>query len=332
MDNKEKNIDDLITGYLAQGLNEEELLQLTNWIDESETHRSHFMQMREVWFSSIAAKEDAAIDPTRAFLQFADHTIGMRRKTIRLRTLARYAAAVLLLCSVAAGAYYWGNENVKSRFADISIEAFSDSKTKLCLPDGTLVWLNANSKVTYSQGFGVNDRKVTLTGEGYFEVAKNKQLPFNVMAQDLCVEVHGTKFNFRNYPEDKEAWVSLVEGSVGLKNMTDGAYHYLQPDQKAAFDKDTKKVKISSIEAYKTSQWIEGRLFFDEALLPDIIRELERSYHVQINIIDPSLNALRFYAEFERDNMTISEVMNLLCATNKMKYSITDKTIILNIK
>lgn len=99
------------------------------------------------------------------------------------------------------------------------MEAPLGSRTKLTLPDGTLVWLNAGSRITYSQGFGVGNRKIELIGEGYFEVKRNEEVPFLVKTNSLLVKVLGTKFNFRDYPDDAEAIVSLSEGKVALNNL-----------------------------------------------------------------------------------------------------------------
>ena len=251
-----------------------------------------------------------------------------RKKRIVNWTIYKYAAAVLLLISIAVGSFKLGHKQITSQFSDITIESPLGSNTKLYLPDGTLVWLNSGSKISYSQGFGVESRDLKLTGEGYFEVVKNEKLIFTVNTREIGVDVLGTKFNFRNYPEDKEAWVSLIEGKVGLENLSDNRKYYLKQDQKAVYNKETGEMRIITTESQKTSRWKDGYLYFDEELLPVIIKELERSYHVKI-IVDEKLLGLRFYCEFERSNASIEEVINLLCQTNKMSYTIDGKTIIL---
>ena len=133
--------------------------------------------------------------------------------------LWRYAAIIAVILAVGCFSYWQGGVNVKDTFADISVEAPLGSRTKLYLPDGTLVWLNAGSRMTYSQGFGVDNRMIELEGEGYFEVRRNEKLPFFVKTKDLQLQVLGTKFNFRDYPEDHEVVVSLLEGKVELNNL-----------------------------------------------------------------------------------------------------------------
>lgn len=117
----------------------------------------------------------------------------------------------------------------------ITVEAPYGSKTKLYLPDGTLVWLNAGSKMSYAQDFGINERSLNLSGEAYFEVTRNEEIPFKVHTEELDVKVLGTKFNFRNYKDDLEAKVCLLEGKVALNTRQKETI--LHPDQQALLDK-----------------------------------------------------------------------------------------------
>ena len=224
--------------------------------------------------------------------------------------------------------YWQGEVNVKDTFADISVEAPLGSKTKLYLPDGTLVWLNAGSRMTYSQGFGVDNRKVELEGEGYFEVKRNEKVPFFVKTKDLQLQVLGTKFNFRDYPEDHEVIVSLLEGKVELNNLLRKEKEaVLAPDERAVLNKANGLLKVESVTASNASQWTDGYLFFDEELLPDIAKKLERSYNVKIHIANDSLKTFRFYGNFVRREQSIQEVLEALASTEKMQYKIEERNI-----
>ena len=154
------------------------------------------------------------------------------------------------------------------------MEAPLGSRTKLTLPDGTLVWLNAGSRITYSQGFGVGNRKIELIGEGYFEVKRNEEVPFLVKTNSLLVKVLGTKFNFRNYPEDEEVVVNLLEGSValhnGIKTMQD---IYLNPEEKVILNKATGEMIKHRAAVRNSMVWTKDELFFDEELLKDIAKD-----------------------------------------------------------
>lgn len=330
---RQTNIEDLITTYFTQGLESEDLVVLQEWIKADLANREQFLRMREVWFSSVGANEASRYDKDKAFDRFLSRTKKNETKKRRpqrsyLYTLLYGAAAIALLCIISYTSYQSGGEQVKKQFADMVIEAPLGSKTKLYLPDGTLVWLNAGSRITYSQGFGVEERKLQLIGEGYFEVVKNEELPFQINTKELLLQVLGTKFNFRNYLEDEEVSVSLLEGKVSLQNcLKDKHLCYLAPDQKAVLNKKNGKLEVSAAHAQLDSEWTNGFLFFDETLLPDIVKELERSYNVKIRIADDSLNTFRFYGNFIRKEQTIQEILDMLASTGKLKYSIHGKEV-----
>lgn len=330
-----KAIDDLITQYLSEGLNEDEFREMKSRIDASEVHKKDFLRRREIWFSTVSANEARIYDIEKGYKKFLTRT-STKKKSSRVvyMRIARYAALVLLVISVAIGSYRIGSQQVKEQFGDISIEAPLGSKTKTYLPDGTLVWLNAGSKIRYSQGFGVENRKIFLSGEGYFDVIKNEKLSFDVITDEIQVNVLGTKFNFRNYSDDLEACISLLEGKVGLKSkfLTETKDQFLFPDQKIILNKKDGSFNISSVKASNTVEWTNGYLYFDEELLSDIVRELERSYFVKIDMSDEKLKDFRFYGIFKRSDLTIEEVMELLHSTGKLDYSITGKKIVLRAK
>ena len=326
-------IDELIATYLSQGLESEKLSELENWLKASPENQKHFQQMREIWVSTISANEEDRYNKEDAYSRFLSRTrqIPQKEKTVKKLSLHKFfygAAAVALLCLISFASYRTGTEQVKKQFAEMVVEAPLGSKTRLYLPDGTLVWLNAGSTITYSQGFGVEERKLKLSGEGYFEVTRNKQLPFEITTKELQLRVLGTKFNFRNYPEDEEVSVSLLEGKVSLRNyLKNDALCYLEPDQKAILNKKNGKLMVSASEARYTAEWTNGFLFFDEELLPDIIKELERSYNVKIYIEDESLKTFRFYGNFVRKEQTIQEILEMLASTGKLEYKIEGKTV-----
>ena len=334
MEEEKKHIDELIATYLTEGLDKNALAELKAWIAASPENEDYFIQQREVWFSAVSREAASKYNKDKAFDTFRNR-IGSRkqvekapRREFRLSTLWRYAAIIAVILAVGCFSYWQGGVNVKDTFADISVEAPLGSKTKLYLPDGTLVWLNAGSRIVYSQGFGVDNRKVELEGEGYFEVRRNEKLPFSVKTRDLQLQVLGTKFNFRNYPEDHEVVVSLLEGRVALNNLLKSEKEtYLVPNERAVLDKSNGLMKVESVTASNASQWTDGYLFFDEELLPDIVKELERSYNVTIRIANDSLNTFRFYGNFVRREQSIQEVLDALASTEKIQYKIEERNI-----
>ena len=334
MEEENKHIDELIANYLNEGLDKNALDELKTWIAASAENQQYFIRQREIWFSAVSREAASVYDKDKAFENFRNRVESQKeiqstsRRGFSLSALWRYAAVVAIIIAVGCISYWQGEVNVKDTFADISVEAPLGSKTKLYLPDGTLVWLNAGSRMTYSQGFGVDNRKVELEGEGYFEVKRNEKIPFFVKTKDLQLQVLGTKFNFRDYPEDHEVVVSLLEGKVGLNNLLrEEKEAVLSPDERAVLNKANGLLTVESVTASNASQWTDGYLFFDEELLPDIAKELERSYNVKIHIANDSLKTFRFYGNFVRREQNIQEVLEALASTEKMQYKIEERNI-----
>ena len=334
MEEENKHIDELIANYLTEGLDKNALDELKTWIAASAENQQYFIRQREIWFSAVSREAASVYDKDKAFENFRNRVESQKeiqstsRRGFSLSALWRYAAVVAIIIAVGCISYWQGEVNVKDTFADISVEAPLGSKTKLYLPDGTLVWLNAGSRMTYSQGFGVDNRKVELEGEGYFEVKRNEKIPFFVKTKDLQLQVLGTKFNFRDYPEDHEVVVSLLEGKVGLNNLLrEEKEAVLSPDERAVLNKANGLLTVESVTASNASQWTDGYLFFDEELLPDIAKELERSYNVKIHIANDSLKTFRFYGNFVRREQNIQEVLEALASTEKMQYKIEERSI-----
>lgn len=287
----------------------------------------------ELWVSSVVADDTQQYDVDQAFERFRKRT-GLdqsgRQSYKWYRTWSVAAVAIVLLGLITVTAYWQGSRQIQSNFSDIVVEAPLGSKTKLTLPDGSTVWLNAGSKMVYSQGFGVSDRRLAFQGEGYFEVEKNDEMPFLVQTHDVNVTVVGTKFNFRNYPEDEEAVVELLEGKVALENQLKGeVVRYLSPNEKMVLHKATGEMDITSAKVKEVTLWTENILLFDEDLLPDIVRELERSYHVQIEIENEDLKQTRFYGQFNQLEQNIYDVLDMLSETGKLKYHEEGKVIYL---
>ena len=334
MEEENKHIDELIANYLTEGLDKNALDELKTWIAASAENQQYFIRQREIWFSAVSREAASVYDKDKAFENFRNRVESQKeiqstsRRGFSLSALWRYAAVVAIIIAVGCISYWQGEVNVKDTFADISVEAPLGSKTKLYLPDGTLVWLNAGSRMTYSQGFGVDNRKVELEGDGYFEVKRNEKIPFFVKTKDLQLQVLGTKFNFRDYPEDHEVVVSLLEGKVGLNNLLrEEKEAVLSPDERAVLNKANGLLTVESVTASNASQWTDGYLFFDEVLLPDIAKELERSYNVKIHIANDSLKTFRFYGNFVRREQNIQEVLEALASTEKMQYKIEERNI-----
>ncbi|QNF35371.1 FecR family protein [Adhaeribacter swui] len=147
---------------------------------------------------------------------------------------------------------------------------------KITLPDGSEVWLNASSELTFSDAFGKKSREVTLTGEGYFEVAKDKTKPFRVTANHTTVEVLGTHFNVMAYPEEQSINTTLLEGSVKVHNQN--RHTIIKPGYQA---KSGTTLAVEKVDVDAAVAWKNGLFQFQNTELGTIMRQLERWYGVQ---------------------------------------------------
>ena len=147
---------------------------------------------QEIWFSSVNDEMLAKYDKEAAFAAFRKRVSN--KGTGRRLGWLKYAAAVAAIVAVGYFSFKSGQSNVESAFGDIVIEAPQGSRTQMTLPDGSKVWLNAGSVISYSQGFGYTVRSVKIVGEGYFEVTHDEQLPFSVESDNVRVKVLGTKY------------------------------------------------------------------------------------------------------------------------------------------
>lgn len=328
MDIKE-HIDDLIVKCLGDEATKAEVSELKTWAKESPENMDYLRSYCLIW-EGTAVYGDSA-DAEKAFDKFCFKTGAFsRRNTGKVKTwvirAVGIAAAVVLVAFIS---FRQGSNSIKETFADIVVEAPAGSRTNMTLPDGTKVSINSGSSITYSQGFGVDNRNVHLSGECYLEVAKNEGLPFTISSDNLSVRVLGTKFNFRDYPEDTDASVALLEGSIALNNLmkdSDGET-IMFPNQKILLDKSNGSITLDTVEKVEDNRWTEGRMVFEEIQLSQIAKILERQYGVIINIEGEGLGELRFYGIFSSPMQSLTDVLDILSATKKFKYKISGKTV-----
>ncbi len=330
------HIDDLIILSLCGELDHEGQEELRNWIAISDKNRNYVQAQEEIWFSSINKGELAKYDASKAFESFLSHIAEARadkqeKFSNRIHRLLRYAAMIAAVGLVSFFAYQHGQRQLSEEFSEIVIEPALGSRTKAILPDGTSVWLNSGSKLTYSQGFGLTDRQVSLEGEGFFEVTKNKNLPFSVKSGILQVNVLGTKFNFRDYPDDSEAEVVLSEGFVSLKSLMAGNHESktLIPGQRAVLNKKTGKFELDEYDARKSRMWTQGFLILDGESIYTIAKKLERFYGVKVTVSSKTLEQYHFYGDFIRQEQSLTDILEALKGTGKLHYKINGKNVIL---
>ena len=337
MEEEKKHIDELIATYLTEGLDKNALAELKAWIAASPENKNYFIQQREVWFSAVSREAASKYNKDKAFDTFKKR-IGNRKEIektshhgFRLSMLWRYAAIIAVILAVGCFSYWQGGVNVKDTFADISVEAPLGSRTKLYLPDGTLVWLNAGSRMTYSQGFGVDNRMIELEGEGYFEVRRNEKLPFFVKTKDLQLQVLGTKFNVEGYSDKDDFEVTLMEGSVRVASRIGlGDTLMLKPDSKACLQKDG-RLKVIPVDDYNPYRWKEGLICFRNESFLSIMNDLEKYFGVSIVVENKNVLKYYFTGKFRQAD-GIDYALRVLQRDIRFKYERDDENQIIYIR
>jgi transmembrane sensor len=205
----------------------------------------------------------------------------------------------------------------------------------ITLSDGTVVYLNAGSSMTYPVQF-IKDktRKIFLTGEAFFEVAHDKKHAFIVNANKLDVQVYGTKFNVSNYQEDDATDVVLVEGSVSMteSGLTGKSKKevFLSPGYKGTFTKGDKTISNEKVNTSLYTSWMSGNLVFRQESFENIIKKLERHYNVIIINNNKNLAHETFNATIETDHESIVQVFNYFKKVYQIDYSVVENKIIIH--
>lgn len=223
--------------------------------------------------------------------------------------LSRYAAiAVLLIVSTWWITYTSYQHSMESTTNTLYVPV--GQRACLTLQDGTTVWLNARSTLVYPSRFADDHREVTIMGEAFFDVVKNPEKPFVVMANGMEVEVTGTRFNVCCYPESDFMETSLIEGSVNVKVPTiSSSAVKLVPDQKIRVANG--EMKVEPIAHHSYFLWTEGVYSFENESFYEIIRKLELYYDVKIIIQDPSILNFTYTGKFrQRDG--IDEILRII--------------------
>lgn len=262
-------------------------------------------------------------------------------------------AAIALFVTVGSCLYYYyslkpldlSDQSKKNQFATMP-----GTRSKTILPDGTTVWLNSESTIHYNADFGQSKREVTLTGEAFFDVTHNEDIPFIVHAKTVDIYVKGTAFNVRSYPGTEKVQTSLLRGLVELSSTTmPGRKIQLHPNEKITFEipeinrtlkssqvktSDIKSTPSYIIDSLKESSiaavipeisWIENRLVFDNEALEDVLDKMEKWYSVEINLMNKKIASKKVSGILEKEN--IEEAIKALQLLNDFEYTISGRKI-----
>lgn len=327
MEQELNHIDILIGNYLSGESTQAENDELMEWVSQSPVNKLLFEENQRIWEKSHSYLPTSGILSDQ--LKIKDNII--RQLTNLPKAISFYGwiyrvAAILALPVMLALGWYIGS-NGKAETAMCEVTAPKGQISKCVLADGTQVWLNAGSTLKYEPTLSGNIREVTLDGEAYFKVTKNKHKPFVVTTKYAQVKVLGTIFNLKAYAGDNKVETTLEEGLVefSLNGGSDRPVE-LKPGEQIVFDSSEQKLTMDKVDTYLHTAWKDGKYVFKDADLKSIIAQLERLYDVRIHLQNDSLLHLRFRGMFEYEQNIFSALETLEQTTN-MKYRMNGRDI-----
>ena len=282
-------------------------------------------------------------------------TVQARMPVAEFRT-KWYAYAAMIIGGLFIGflVYLTTNKNDHQLFAQKNeVATRKGSKSKIILPDSTVVWLNADSRISYPDNFRGEKREVQLTGEAFFEVTKDANRPFIIHTNTIDIKVIGTVFNVRSYPEEATTETSLLTGEVEVTVLNQDKKVILKPNEKLIVPNEIAGVIKDSVQfkrrpsrkleqslltvdkihfneedsIYSETCWIDNKLRFDGEQLDRLTSKIERWYNVEVIINNEKLKATRFTATFE--NESLNEVMEALSYSYSFKYKMENGKVII---
>ena len=289
-------------------------------------------------------------EETDSNLFLRDGDRKQRYRWIYILTGAAASVAIMVLLYYNAHLFPGSTDTTKS-IPQNTVVTQKGSKSKIQLPDGTDVWLNADSKISYDENFLGDVREITLTGEAYFDVVKDVYRPFIIHTRTIDIRVLGTAFNVKAYDTDATTETSLIRGSVeitlhnspekkiilkpheklrvnntSLEYITDSGESEIKPIA------DDMNIVVGKIHFQKKDSmaldalWTKNKLVFDAESLEQVMRKIERWYNVRVNVlVDENAKSTQYSGIFE--NETLPEVMEALKFTGNFSYSI-DKDVV----
>ncbi len=321
-----KEIECLLPPYFQGILPEGDIKKIEHWKSLSVENEQIFTNSMKAWEGTEHLKRMYNYNVAKALSK-----VNIRLKKSgkqRMASFLQKAAAILILPFIISTLYLGIQSNTDQIAQDISwhtIKTPVGIRSEYLLPDGTKVYLNSKSSLSYPTNFSGQSRKVALNGEAYFEVAENKNNPFIVNTGKIQIEVTGTTFKASNYPEEKLTEIVLVSGKVNLFQGEDfklnESLSSLNPGERASYYEDENKIYVDKVNVQKYISWKDGILMFRDDSMKEIVRRLNRWFNVDIQLKGRELTDYVYTATFEDESL--NQILELLKISAPIDYSIS---------
>ncbi len=248
-----------------------------------------------------------------------------RKQKNQLLIWIRNIAAILLLPLLGLSAYLYYQTNVlKSNPTELLETATAYGvRTKITLSDGSEVWLNSGSTLSYPKRFTEDKRQVTLTGEAFFKVKSDKDHRFDVQTSDgITVSAYGTEFNVQAYAEEPEIKATLAKGHIQIGQMNQSSSQELMPGEQAVYSRYTQQIQVKEANLLVETAWKDGKLVFRRTPMEEIAKQLSRHFNVNIQLQGKEIFDYTYSATFTTE--TLAEILSLLEKTAPIRCEIIE--------
>lgn len=315
-------IKDWLTKYQAEQISPKEFRELRREMDNY-TDEELFPILQDSW-NSWDKNEALSTEDTRDILvrirKEIDASPAPKLRKFNWRQMVA-AAAFLVLGSISCYLYMDNRENALLADQKMEVKVGAGERASITLPDGTAVKLNSGSVLLYKQDFGKKDRRVSLSGEGYFDVQRNREKKFIVNTEFMDIEVTGTSFNVYAYSNKDIMEMALVEGSVVVSSVHNPLKKInVTPNEKVIYDKKTGVMKKLPTTNLLETAWVSKELVFRSEPLDAVLKRIGRRYGVSFEITDSSLIKDNYTGVFDKED--IEEVMHILKIHYGLDYRI----------
>lgn len=341
-----------IVNYLSGELTNKDSKILNLWLEKDVHNKLIFDQFSDIWQVSSHNKLNKEIDADKAWAEIQKQLLFHDKKSrnILIYEIMRIAVVFVIALFLGGLGYYFIDQKKELIPEPQFVEYVSPlgSRSFVKLVDGSKVWLNAGSTLKYKSSYGEDNRELQLTGEAFFEVAKNREIPFIVKTSEIDVIALGTKFNVKAYSEERTIETTLIEGSVRLESSTAifADNLVLKPNEKAVFTKknqpmdlvanhqqpkeieSTSKPKLEIIESVEPEpiiSWKDQRWVINNEKLEHLAIKLERRFDVNFIFDNDVLKEYSFRGTLEDE--TLEQIMEAIKFSSPIKYIIDKKTV-----
>jgi ferric-dicitrate binding protein FerR (iron transport regulator) len=327
---KPENIEQAILHFMQGNANIDEHSLVLQWLEDHPEDRKKIFGEKDLWDATLIDSAELKETEKKQW-QAIQQQISMPRViNIRFKEFLRIAAIVIFALAIGWMSNSLMRNNMLSRTVEMkSVESIRGQIKEIFLADGTHVWLNADSKLTFPSNFTENTRNVELQGEAFFEVTSNEKNPFLVKTKNHTVKVTGTRFNICEYPDDKIIETTLVEGKV--KIISGNFFKDLKPGQQSTFYTETAEINIGEKDFDIYTSWKEGRYEFRNESVSKIFKIMERWWDVEIEYSETDLK-YEYISGVLRKHKPIKQHFEVINELIPIDYQINSDNIVVKLK